>query len=86
MANITNKKTSELSMENVLRHIHNQQDATIGVNGFITLKQGHRITRVDIDSLTEDYSFFDGTTLLYTIRIVYTNITQDKIASVERTV
>ena len=86
MANGTTKKMSDMSNENVLRHIHNPADATIGVNGFITLKQGHRITRVDIDAVTEDYSFFDGVVLLYTIRIIYTDVTQEKIASVERTV
>lgn len=86
MANGTSKRASDLSSENVLRQIHNPADATIGVNGFITLKQGHRITRVDIDSVTEDYSFFDNANLLYTIRIIYTDATQEKIASVERTV
>lgn len=75
-----------MSQENVLRNVHNPADGTIGVNGFIVGKVGHKITRTDIDAVTEDYSFFDGSNLLYTIRVIYSDSTRATLSSVERTV
>lgn len=81
----TNKPLSEYDFQHVIRKAHNE-DGTLGVNGFIVGQLGRKITRTLVNSTTEDYSFFDGTTLLYTIRIIYTDSSRADLASVERTV
>lgn len=82
----TSKKMSDLNFENVLRQAHNPNDGTIATGSFVSSKVGHKITRSDINATTEDYSFHDGSTLLYTLRIIYTDGTRSSISSVERTV
>lgn len=76
---------SDMSSENVLRSAHNQTDATISISGFVSARIGHKITRADVSATVETYSFFDGSTLLYTLTLTYTDATQTKLASVERT-
>lgn len=82
--NQTNKKISSTDYENALRYSFNDSDKSISTSSFVTAKIGHKIVRTDIDLVTEQFSYFDNSTLLYTIQIIYTDATQDKIASVER--
>ena len=83
----TSKPFSDFDASQIQRKAFNDSNATLGVDGFIVGQVGRSIVRSDIDSITEDYSFYEdsGATLLYTIRIVYTDNTQAKLASVTRT-
>lgn len=81
----TTKPFSEFDATQCTKKSYNDVNATLGVDGFIVGQVGRQITRSDINSTTEDYSFYDNATLLYTIRIVYTDNTQAKLASVTRT-
>lgn len=84
--NSSSKEASTASQENVLRGAYNDQDKTISVGPFVSAKAGHKIIRAVIDVTTDDYSFYDGATLLYTLRVIYDNASHDNVNSVERTV
>lgn len=85
MSNSTSKPTSNLSGDLALRQAFNIEDKSITVNGFLVGKIGHKVVRSVISSTVDDYSFYDGTTLLYTFRITYNNATHDEIDQAERT-
>ena len=80
----SSKPISKQDSENTLRYSFNDSDKSITTSSFVTAKVGHKITRTDISATTEDYSYFDGSNLLYTIRIVYTSSTKETLSSVER--
>ena len=80
----TSKKLSEKDYAQTLQGSYNDVDKTLSVNGFIVGKVGHRITRTDYLTIGDDYSFYDGTTLLYTIRVTYTTSSKSILAAVER--
>lgn len=84
MADI-DKPMSKIDGQQVLKEVFNQTDHSVTVAGFISSKVGARITRTAINATTDDYSYFDGTNLLYTIRVVYSTSSKDEISSVERT-
>jgi hypothetical protein len=84
----TTKKMSDLSFENVLRQASNDQTGTIGVGGFITAKIGHRITlaigTTNVANDTETYTYFDNSTQLLQLQLIYTDGTRGTLVSVER--
>ncbi len=86
MSNSTTKKMSDQSGNNALRGAYNDQDSTLAVSGFISAKQGHKIVRSAVSPTIDTYSFYDGSTLLYTLQITYNNSSHDEIDLVERTV
>lgn len=82
----TSKPLSNLTQGNVDRAIYNSEDHSITTSTFVFAKVGHKIEFVNTSSTIDDISYYDGTTLLYTVRIVYSNAAHDAIVSVERTV
>ena len=86
MSNSTTKKMSDQSGNNALRGAYNDQDNTLAISGFVNAKQGHKIVRGVVSPTIDTYSFYDGSTLLYTLQITYNNSSHDEIDLVERTV
>lgn len=82
----TSKTPSEYDQQQIIQRAYNKENATVAVDGFIVGKVGRKVVRSDISSTIEDYSFYDSTTLLYTIRITYTDSTKTTLNQVERTV
>jgi hypothetical protein len=82
----TTKNLSERDYQQTLRHSYNDINGTIGVDGFVVGKVGRKIVRSIISTTTDDFEFYESATLLYTIRIIYTNAAHDDLVSVERTV
>ena len=80
------KPMAKIDGQQVLKEVFNQGDHSITVAGFISSKVGAKITRTAVNATTDDYSYFDGATLLYTIRVVYSTSAKEEISSVERTV
>lgn len=89
MANSTTKHMSDVSEENVLRHIHNPVDGTIAMGSFVTSNIGHKITlaisTTSVADDTETYTFLDGAVSLMTLVIIYTDGARTTMVSVERT-
>lgn len=84
MANTTSKPTSRIDMENAIRQAFNVEDKSVTTNGFLVGKVGHKVVRTAVSGTVDDYSFYDGATLLYTFRITYNNTSHDEIDQAER--
>lgn len=78
------KPISPQDSENALRYAFNDNDKSLTTSSFISAKIGHKIERIDIDSVTEQYNFYDGVILLYTLEVIYNNSSHDNLVSVER--
>lgn len=84
MANKIYKPFSDRDGNQVLKASFNDVDHSITINGFLVSKIGAKITRSDVDSVTEDFSYYDNATLLYTFRLIYTDSTKADLVSAER--
>jgi hypothetical protein len=88
MSNL-NKPMTTLNEGNTLRAAYNDVDASITVNGFLVGAVGNKVlqtiatTNVANDSLI--YDFTNSGTLLYTIKVVFTDGTRTTFLSAERT-
>ena len=84
----TKKGLSERDHQQVLKHAHNDVNGTIGVDGFLVGKVGHKVVRSVITTTvtddTEVFEFSDSGTSLYTLHVVYTDGTLETLISVER--
>lgn len=54
----TTKPFSEQSQEQVIKKAQNN-DGTLGINGFVAGKVGHKIRKTTVSGTQEDYRFFD---------------------------
>ena len=84
MANIE-KPLSERDANQTLQSAYNLVDASLTTNGFLVGKVGNKIVRSTPTSVTEQYSFYDGDTLLYTYLLTYTASDLLTLISAERT-
>ncbi len=78
------KPMAKIDGQQVLKEIFNQADHSITTAGFVSSKVGAKITRTAQSSTVDDYSYFDGANLLYTIRITYSSSAKEEISEVER--
>jgi len=83
MAN-TLKPDSYGNADNVLRSAFNEMNKSITTDSFIVGKVGHKIVRTSPDTVTDDWSYYDDSVLLYTIQVIYTTSAKEVISSVER--
>ena len=83
MSNL-NKPASHLNQTNIMREVYNPNDQSLAVSSFIDSKIGNKILKSNIDSVTEQYSYYDGTVLIKTIEIKYTSSTKEQLLSIER--
>jgi hypothetical protein len=81
----TTKRLSEYDQTQIMQKIYNP-DGSIAVGSFLAGKIGHKVERTAFSATVDDYEFFDGSTLLYTIRVTYNNSSHDEIDSAERIV
>jgi len=80
------KRLAEYDQQQIIQKVFNKEEGTLAVGTFVAGKVGHKIERAVISATVDDYSYYDGATLLYTIRVTYNNSTHDDVDSVERTV
>lgn len=83
MAN-SEKNMAEVDAEQALRFAFDNNTKTFATGNFVGLKIGHKIEQVAVNSSTDDFKYYDGATLLQTIRVTYTTSTKDVLSSVER--
>jgi hypothetical protein len=88
MSDVTSKPASNLSSENTLRSAFNDVDSSITTNGFLVGKVGHKVTAaLSTTSIANDtitYSFFDGSTALYQLKLVFPSAQTLPLLSAER--
>lgn len=80
----TSKPESVINQGNAIRAAYNAVDKSITTAGFLTGKVGHKIERVIVDSYVDDYKYYDAATLLYTLRITYSDVAKSEFVSAER--
>lgn len=84
----TTKRLSERDYAQALQSSYNQMNATLSVDGFLVGKIGHKVelsvSATTYPNDTETYSFYDNATLLYQIRIIYTDGSRNIMVSAER--
>lgn len=83
MAN-SSKPMSSNDMEQTLKFAFNEEEKSISVGSFITGKVGHKIEVAVVSPTVDDFQYYDGATLLQTIRVTYTDNTKANFVSAER--
>lgn len=86
MSNNTTKLRSEYDQTQIIQKVYNPEEGTLAVGSFIAGKLGNKITRTALSATLDEYSYFDGSVLLYTIHVTYDNANHDNVNQVERTV
>lgn len=81
----TTKRLSEYDQQQIMQKIYNP-DGSIAVGSFLAGKIGHKVERSIVSPTVDDYEFYDGANLLYTIRVTYNNSDHDEIDEAERIV
>lgn len=83
---IENKPLSDRDQPQIFKKSYNEQNATLGVDGYLVGKVGNRIVKDNTSATVETLSFYeDHSTLLYQYTITYTDSTKSDFAEVERT-
>lgn len=86
MSNSTTKSFTEYDQSQIFQKAYNKEEGTIAVGSFVAGKLGHKITRTVVSATVDDFSYYDGAVLLYTLRVTYNNSSHDEVNQVERTV
>ena len=93
MAVQTSKTFSDRDANQVLTGSFNEVDKSITTAGFLVGKINHKVSRIDTSAPNlgaavsgDDFSFLDNGTLLYTIRILYSDAAKSIMISAERVV
>lgn len=85
---ITKKQPTHLDFQQAVRQSYNDVDSSVTNSGFLTGKVGRKITQVisttTVTNDTVDFSYLEDGALLYTLRIIYTDGSQNTLLSAER--
>ena len=85
MSDKTSKKFTDYDHQQILQKVYNPADATLAVGSFVSAELGNNMQVGYPNATTETYSFYEGSTLLYTLTVVYTDSTKGSLSSVTRT-
>lgn len=80
------KPLSEYDQTQILQKVYNPADATLAIGSFVAAELNNNLQVAYPSSTTETYSFYEASTLLYTLTVVYTDSTKSNLSSVTRTV
>lgn len=84
----TTKQISKNDQENAIRYSYNDVEGSLTVNGFLVGKVGRKVELVisttNVSDDTETYTFKEGSTALYSLRVIYTTGARDQLLSAER--
>lgn len=85
----TTKRLSEYDYSQVLQKVMNNEGGTLGVDGFLAGKVGHKITQTvattSVANDTEIFRYYDSANLLLELTIIYSDGTRATLLSAERT-
>jgi hypothetical protein len=88
MPNIT-KPMSNRDGPQVLKAAYNEVDSSLTMSGFLTSQIGNKITSTvsttSIANDTETFNYYENSsTLLYAVKLIYTDGTREQLLSAER--
>jgi len=81
----TNKPFTDYDHQQILQKAYNPDDATLAVGSFVAAQLNNNIQAGYPDSVTETYSYYEGSKFLYTLTVVYTDSSKAALSSVTRT-
>ena len=58
------KVPSEFDQTMILQRVYNKEEKTLAVGSFIAGKVGHKVVRSIVSGTIDDFSYYDGSTLL----------------------
>lgn len=82
--NRSSKEMAPTDFEQCISYAFNDQTKVLGIDGFLTLKIGHKVTITSVDSTKEDVKYYDGANLLVTLRLTYETSDKAKVIEAER--
>lgn len=83
MAN-TSKSMTQLDANQAIRSAFSDEDKTLTVGPFIQSKAGNKVLKTNTSSTVEQYSYYDGSTLLYIVEVEYTDSSKNDLVRIER--
>jgi hypothetical protein len=83
--NSTTKPFTDYDQQQILQKVYNPADATIAVGSFVAAELNNNIQVGYPNGTTETYSFYEASTLLYVLTVIYTDSTKVNLLSVTRT-
>lgn len=82
----TTKEMSKLDFEQVLKGQYADEIASSATTGFVQLKVGHAVEIVSTGSTSDNANYYDGSTLVMTLSLTYSDSSKSSIVRAERTV
>lgn len=86
MSNNTTKPMTEYDETMLFQKAYNPTEGTIAVGSFVAGKLGHKVIRTIISGTVDDFTYYDGSTILHVIRVTYDDSSHTNVNQVERTV
>lgn len=83
MAN-SNKPLSDYDQTQIIQKVFNPADGTLAVGSFLGGQLGNRVERTAVSATIDQFSYFDGQGLLYTIEIEYDDANHTNVDRAER--
>ena len=80
----TQKPLDQLDYEQAIQSAYNGVDASLTTAGFVVGVVGRKVERVDVSTTVEDFKFYENGSLLYTVRVTYTDSSKETLVSAER--
>lgn len=82
------KEMTANSQDTAIKHVYNDVDKSLTVNGFLVSKVGAKVNAIisttNVANDTVTFTFFDNATQLYQIEVIYTDGTRSDLLSAER--
>lgn len=80
----SNKPMSALDQTMIMQKVFNPSDSTLAVGSFLGGQLGNRVERTAVSATIDQFSYFDGGGLLYTIEIEYDDANHTNVDRAER--
>lgn len=84
----TLKPVTQFDYQQTLKRSFNDVDHSMTSSGFLVGKVGRKVTQListtTVSNDTVDFSYYEDGVLLYTLRIIYTDGSQNTLLSAER--
>lgn len=81
----TTKRLSEYDQTQILQKVYNPTEGVLATGTFLSAQLNNNVQVAYPDDHTETYSFYENTSLLYVLTVVYTDSSKANLASVTRT-
>lgn len=89
--NLSDKGVGTIDQEQIFGYVYNHSDKSLSTSSFLTGKAGRKVSKVNTaaenlgGSLAgDDFIYSEEGDTLYTIRVLYSDVTKTQLNSVER--